>query len=107
MHVRAQVCSAYGAEAIGRCLAWVTENLPKAKLQPAQTLAEQRASHNDALAHTDKQRYSCGSLAPKLKKGGCSDCEVSVTVAVVVVISVVAVTTVSGSVTAAGSTKSV
>ena len=33
---------------------------------------------NDAKAHTGNQVYSCGSLAPKLKKGGCSDCEVQV-----------------------------
>jgi len=25
------------------------------------------------VAHTDQQMYSCGSLAPKMKRGGCMD----------------------------------
>eukprot|EP00611_Tribonema_gayanum_P012896 TRINITY_DN2359_c0_g1_i3.p1 TRINITY_DN2359_c0_g1~~TRINITY_DN2359_c0_g1_i3.p1 ORF type:complete len:680 (+),score=236.19 TRINITY_DN2359_c0_g1_i3:112-2151(+) len=72
-----EVCAVYGREAIDRCLAWVKEMLPKAREQPAQTYEQMKAMQNDAKAHTDKQRYSCGSLAPKLKKGGCSDCEVT------------------------------
>lgn len=59
-----------------RVLAWVRENLPKAREQKAETAAENKRRHNDAKAHTGNQVYSCGSLAPKLKKGGCSDCQV-------------------------------
>ncbi|KAB7504067.1 hypothetical protein Anas_09508 [Armadillidium nasatum] len=29
---------------------------------------------NDIDLHSDKQMYSCGSLAPKMGRGGCSDC---------------------------------
>jgi hypothetical protein len=72
-----EVCGAYGRDAVDRCVKWVRENLLLAKDQPAQTREEYKATHNDAAAHTDNQRYSCGSLAPKLKKGGCSDCEVT------------------------------
>lgn len=57
-------------------VAWVKENLPKAKQQMAESAQEHRLRQNDAKAHTGNQVYSCGSLAPKLKKGGCSDCEV-------------------------------
>ncbi|CAM9405621.1 unnamed protein product [Chrysoparadoxa australica] len=71
------VCKAYGDEAVTRCQDWLSANLNKAKDQPAQTREEHKALANDAAAHTDQQRYSCGSLAPKLKKGGCSDCEVT------------------------------
>jgi hypothetical protein len=57
----------YGAEAVEKCLAYITENLPKAQQQPAQTLAQQKAAHNDITAHTDTPRLSCCSLAPKHK----------------------------------------
>lgn len=56
--------------------AWVKENLPRAKQQGAESADQHRRRQNDAKAHTGNQVYSCGSLAPKLKKGGCSDCEV-------------------------------
>lgn len=59
-----------------RVFQWVKENLPKAKEQAAESAAEHKRRQNDAKAHTGNQVYSCGSLAPKLKKGGCSDCEV-------------------------------
>ncbi|CAN0381880.1 unnamed protein product, partial [Phaeothamnion confervicola] len=62
----AEVCRAYGDNAVAHVCAWVAEALPKATIQPAQTNDEWRRTHNDAAAHTDKQRYSCGSLAPKL-----------------------------------------
>ena len=55
------------------------ENLPRAKQQGAESAEQHRRKQNDAKAHTGNQVYSCGSLAPKLKKGkkgGCSDCEV-------------------------------
>lgn len=59
-----------------RVSAWIKENLPKAKDQGAESAEQHKRKHNDAKAHTGNQVYSCGSLAPKLKKGGCSDCEV-------------------------------
>lgn len=64
-----------------RVFSWIKENLPKAKEQGAESAEQHRRKHNDAKAHTGNQVYSCGSLAPKLKKGrkgGCSDCEVRV-----------------------------
>ena len=47
------------------------------------TLEEYKALQNDMASHTDSQLYSCGSLAPKLKKKagagriGCSSCDVT------------------------------
>lgn len=61
---------------MSRVFAWVKENLPKAREQRSESVAEHKRRQNDAKAHTGNQVYSCGSLAPKLKKGGCSDCEV-------------------------------
>jgi len=58
----------------------IESNIPLAKDQPAMTREEYIARQNDAALHTDSQLYSCGSLAPKLKKrshGGCSDCKVN------------------------------
>jgi hypothetical protein len=57
----------YGADAVEKCVAYITENLPKAQQQPAQTLAQQKAAHNNITAHTDTPRLSCCSLAPKHK----------------------------------------
>ncbi|CAM9153116.1 unnamed protein product [Pylaiella littoralis] len=71
------VCKAYGQEADEKVSAWVKENLPRAKQQGAESADQHRRRQNDAKAHTGNQVYSCGSLAPKLKKGGCSDCEVT------------------------------
>mmetsp|Transcript_14590 Transcript_14590/g.22519 ORF Transcript_14590/g.22519 Transcript_14590/m.22519 type:complete len:810 (+) Transcript_14590:25-2454(+) len=68
-----------GAIILEPLLAILKERIPLAKTQPAMTREELIASHNDAVLHTDSQLYSCGSLAPKLKKrstGGCSDCKV-------------------------------
>jgi len=53
------------------------ENIGCARKQPPQIRLEMLAGHNDANAHTNSQLYSCGSLAPKLRKGGCSDCIVT------------------------------
>lgn len=72
-----QVCEAYGDEVVSKCVDWVKNALPKAWEQPAQTREQHKALHNDVNHHTDKQRYSCGSLAPKLKRGGCADCELT------------------------------
>ncbi|CAM9544049.1 unnamed protein product [Ectocarpus sp. 6 AP-2014] len=71
------VCKAYGEEAYDKVSAWVKENLPRAKQQGAESAEQHRRKHNDAKAHTGNQVFSCGSLAPKLRKGGCSDCQVT------------------------------
>ena len=46
------------------------------------TMEEYKRNQNDIDAHTDSQLYSCGSLAPKLRKGGagrigCSSCAIT------------------------------
>jgi hypothetical protein len=57
----------------------VQKLLPSAREQPAQTEAEYKAHVNNVQDHSNTQLYSCGSLAPKLRKGGagrigCSSC---------------------------------
>jgi len=59
--------------------ALIQKILPAAREQPAMTAAEYKAHVNDMESHTDSQLYSCGSLAPKLRKGGagrigCTNC---------------------------------
>ena len=80
----ADVIRAYGQEAISRILPKVEEMLPMAKEQPADSkargglenttlfgVAAQRTERaNDQQLHTDKTMFSCGSLAPKLARGG-------------------------------------
>lgn len=80
----ADAARAYGDEAIHRILAKIEEMLPLAKDQPADSkaygglenttlfgVASQRAERaNDPELHTDKTMFSCGSLAPKLQRGG-------------------------------------
>jgi hypothetical protein len=75
---------AYGEEAVRRICEKVGEMLPMAKQQPADSkkaaglenttlfgVAAQRAKRaNDPELHTDKTMFSCGSLAPKLQRGG-------------------------------------
>jgi len=75
---------AYGTEAITRILQKVEEMLPMAKDQPEDSrahgglenttlfgVAAKRAERaNDPQLHTDKTMFSCGSLAPKLSRGG-------------------------------------
>ena len=73
---------AYGAEFLDKLRDLVNKLLPSAKAQAAMTPAEYKARQNDAAAHTNSQLYSCGSLAPKLRKGGagrigCSSCDVN------------------------------
>lgn len=81
---------AYGMEAYPKIKDLVKKLVPSAKKQAAMTMAEYKARQNDAAAHTDSQLFSCGSLAPKLKKGsdavgrktgagriGCSSCDVT------------------------------
>ena len=78
-----QACQAYGEEFFQRLLKFIDENLPSAKHQPKMTMEEYKAMQNNMAAHTDSQLYSCGSLAPKLKKKagagriGCSNCDVT------------------------------
>jgi hypothetical protein len=55
--------------------------LPAAKTQPIMSREEYKAHVNNIEMHTDSQLYSCGSLAPKLKKAGagrigCGNCGV-------------------------------
>ena len=75
---------AYGEEAVARICKEVRDMLPKAHVQPADSkkaaglenttlfgVAAQRAERaNDADLHTDRTMFSCGSLAPKLQRGG-------------------------------------
>jgi hypothetical protein len=78
-----QACQAYGQDFFDRLLKFINENLPAAKDQPKMTKDEYKALQNNMDAHTDSQLYSCGSLAPKLKKKagagriGCSNCDVN------------------------------
>lgn len=78
-----QACQAYGQDFFERLLKFIDENLPAAKNQPTMTMEEHKALQNNMDAHSDLQLYSCGSLAPKLKKKagagriGCSNCDVS------------------------------
>lgn len=63
-------------------LALIQKNLPSARDQPALTQEKYKQNQNDIASHTDSQLYSCGSLAPKLRKGGagrigCGNCDVT------------------------------
>ena len=78
---------AYGPDAIAKIVAKIKEMLPKAKDQPADSkargnlenttlfgvAAERTQRANDKELHTDKTMFSCGSLAPKLQRGGGGD----------------------------------
>eukprot|EP00533_Pseudo-nitzschia_delicatissima_P003612 CAMPEP_0116104324 /NCGR_PEP_ID=MMETSP0327-20121206/14386_1 /TAXON_ID=44447 /ORGANISM="Pseudo-nitzschia delicatissima, Strain B596" /LENGTH=785 /DNA_ID=CAMNT_0003596551 /DNA_START=91 /DNA_END=2448 /DNA_ORIENTATION=+ len=78
-----QACQAYGPEFFDKLMGFIKENLPAAKKQPKMTVEEYKAWQNSVEAHTENQLYSCGSLAPKLKKKagagriGCSSCDVN------------------------------
>lgn len=48
------------------CLLTDRHHLPTLRLR----LCLQRARANDEELHTDKTMFSCGSLAPKLQRGG-------------------------------------
>ena len=63
-------------------LQFVKDKLPSARDQPPMSKEAFKNHVNDAEMHTDLQLYSCGSLAPKLRKGGagrigCSSCGIS------------------------------
>jgi len=73
---------AYGPEFMTQIRELIAKLLPSAREQPAMTPAEYKARQNDMEAHTDSQLYSCGSLAPKLRKAGagrigCGNCDVT------------------------------
>jgi HEAT repeat len=78
-----QACQAYGQDFFDRLLKFINENLPAAKDQPKLSVEEYKTLQNNMDAHTDLQLYSCGSLAPKLKKKagagriGCSNCDLT------------------------------
>ena len=56
---------------------YVKQLLPGAKDEEPMTQQQYEKRQNDHELHTNSQLYSCGSLAPKLRKGGCSDCIVT------------------------------
>lgn len=60
---------AYGPDMLTKVLTVLHERIPAAKDQPAMSRDEYKRLQNNAAAHTGNQLYSCGSLAPKLKKG--------------------------------------
>ena len=78
-----QACQAYGQDFFDKLMKFIKETLPSAKDQPSMTIEEYKAMQNNMEAHTDSQLYSCGSLAPKLKKKagagriGCGNCGVT------------------------------
>ena len=78
------VARTYGAEAITRIVSKLHEMLPMAKEQPTDSrarsgmenttlfgvAASRKDRANDPTLHTNLTMYSCGSLAPKLRRGG-------------------------------------
>jgi len=73
---------AYGVEFLEKLKKLIAKILPAAREQPAMTQEEYKAHQNDMESHTDSQLYSCGSLAPKLRKAGagrigCSSCGIN------------------------------
>lgn len=62
--------TAYGPDMLEKVLVVVRKGLPAARDQPPMSREEYKRLQNDAAAHTGNQVYSCGSLAPKLRKGG-------------------------------------
>jgi hypothetical protein len=78
----ADAMRAYGRPFQERLLRLINELLPSAKDQPSMTMTEFKALQNNMDAHTDSTLYSCGSLAPKMRKAGagrigCSSCDVN------------------------------
>ena len=74
--------AAYGPAMYDKVLAVVKKSVPAARDQPAMSREDYARLQNDIDAHTNQQLYSCGSLAPKLRKGGagrigCSSCVVN------------------------------
>lgn len=78
----ADAMEAYGDEMLEFLLGVLKEKLPSAREQPSMTREEYLKKQNDIESHTDSQLYSCGSLAPKMRKGGagrigCSSCGIT------------------------------
>ena len=72
----------YEPSQLEKVLTVVRKSLPAAKDQPPMSREEYKKLQNDIEAHTNNQVYSCGSLAPKLRKGGagrigCSSCAIN------------------------------
>jgi hypothetical protein len=70
---------AYGAPMFDQVIDVLRRDLPKARDEPAMSREEYQRRQNDVESHTNSQLYSCGSLAPKLRKSGagrigCGDC---------------------------------
>jgi len=80
----ADAARAYGADAISRIVEQIRIYLPMANDQPVDSraggglentttfgvAASRNVRANDAALHTDQTMFSCGSLAPKLARGG-------------------------------------
>lgn len=62
--------TAYGPDLLEKVPVVVRKSLPAARDQPPMSREEYKRLHNDITAHTGNQVYSCGSLAPKLRKAG-------------------------------------
>ena len=77
------VIRAYGNGMADEVWTLIEQNMTQAYQQPKMTQQEYERRQNDIDQHTDSQLYSCGSLAPKLKKKagagriGCSSCAVN------------------------------
>ena len=70
---------AYGNTFLDELRQFLKKNIGAARDQPAMSMDDYKAHMNDLEAHSNSQLYSCGSLAPKLRKGGagrigCSNC---------------------------------
>jgi len=68
---------AFGEEFQEKVIQYVKDLMPGAKEEKAMSQEEYDKRQNDYELHSNSQLYSCGSLAPKLRKGGCSDCIVT------------------------------
>ena len=77
-----------GSDVEERIFATIKDRLPQVSAQPSQSSSSVDPApatfgvvrtvefgHTDGgdTGHTDQQMYSCGSLAPKMKRGGCMD----------------------------------
>ena len=82
-----QVIEAIGKDPLDRVTSFLDDNMLKVEEQTSDSksmgglenvtqfgVAASKARDNDEALHTDKQMYSCGSLAPKMRRGGgCMD----------------------------------
>eukprot|EP00540_Astrosyne_radiata_P006981 CAMPEP_0116836990 /NCGR_PEP_ID=MMETSP0418-20121206/8408_1 /TAXON_ID=1158023 /ORGANISM="Astrosyne radiata, Strain 13vi08-1A" /LENGTH=459 /DNA_ID=CAMNT_0004466831 /DNA_START=1 /DNA_END=1380 /DNA_ORIENTATION=+ len=81
----ANAVTAYPNEFKQEIVQYLQNHFNDAKKQPTMTKKAQKELENNIEAHSNSQLYSCGSLAPKLKKappgagriGGCSSCIVN------------------------------